>query len=378
MRSHIVLYLFVPAFWACTAPETLLQTGRYDAAIHSYARKSPKTENIQGMEEAYRLAQERDFRAVDALLAAPVPEWPEVQVYYSRIRQRQSDMLARQPIRSRDGYTPRFDWLEDIDSLELDSREKAAAQVYERALPYVEQGRNGDKFAARTAWNLLNQIQTSYFPAYRDVLPLMAEARLDGTTYVLVEYGGPWFFHRDQMERDINLDGYLNRGAWQEFHTSRAAGITYDYAAEIAFSFFNIGMENRMENTQTFQKDIEVRVEIKYDSTGAVIERTPVYEQVSGTITETRITKDASVQLYFTLRNLSNGQTVDWDNAILSTAFDQTWVSTSGDSRAFDTMPICTGIGFPSAPSDWSMVSDLAGDARRRILWLLDAYSGNR
>lgn len=349
-----------------------MQTGNYDGAIRRYSHNLNKTSRVQGLEAAVQAAQTRDRQRIDSLLALEPANWPAIHATYRSMQDRQRRLAARQPIVSADGYTPQFELVAGIDSLEETSREHAADYLYAAALPLLEAGRQGDKVAAREAFHLLEKLKKDYFSNWRDAGSLRQEARLAGTTFVLIAFDGPFLFHQDQMDRDMNLDFHLNNnGDWQEYHTQADPRVSYDYRLGLDFVQLDPGMEMRSENTHNQEKDIQVGETLKYDSSGQVIERTPIYERISGSFTETRITKEALAQIWITLTDLRSGQPLHTETVWVTEGFDQTWVSTSGDTRALDNVPMCTSVGFPSAPNDWDMIGRLADATRARLRnWL--------
>ena len=371
MTTRILLSLLLLA-GACRSPERLMQTGDYDAAIRRHSRHLNQRSRVQGLELALRAAQTRDRQRIDSLLALEPANWPVVHTVYRGIQNRQQRLAARQPIVASDGYTPQLDWVGNVDSLEKTSREHAADYLYAAALPLLEAGRQGDKIAAREAFQLFQRLSKDYFPEWRDAASLSREARQAGITHILVSVDGPFLFNRAQIERDMHLDWYLNDGGWQAYHTEADSRVVYDYQLDLEFVQLDPGMEMRSENTRSQEKDIQVGEKVERDSSGKVIDRTPIYERISGSITETRITRDAQANVWITLSDLHSGQRLKTEAVWISERFDETWVSTSGDTRALDHVPICTGIGFPSAPSDWEMISRLAASTRSRLLNWLD------
>jgi hypothetical protein len=90
-------------------------------------------------------------------------------------------------------------------------------------------------------------------------------------------------------------------------------------------------------------------------------------EKVCATVTEVRITKSASVQLFVDVTATENNTSVYQFPIQHSLIFDRSWVTITGDQRALDNVPICTGFGIQSAPSDWTMVEDLARETSIRL-----------
>lgn len=357
----------------CLSTNELMIRGQYDKAIKRYAAAPRTEENVQGLETAFQRAQERDLKLADSLrMAEDSVDWIALHACYARLQRRQTDMLARHTVRARNGYTPQFSWLGDIDSLELESRRQAADQRYSLALSLLPAARRGEKSAARWAWEQLNAIARNYFPVWKDSESLLNETRELGTEYVLVAFSGAYFFHRDQLLREARLDHCLDNTQWRTYHVGSHSDVVYDYELDIEILSFDVGPEQRTECSRTVEKDIFKEYKWVYDTAGKVVDKIPVYEKVSGTVTEVRLTKEARVRLHYRLMDVNAGRTMNSEMVALETGFDETWVSTSGDNRAVD--HVAASIGAPAAPNDWAMVADLAQVFRERTRTWLDQH----
>ena len=72
-----------------------LQKGQYDLAISKAVKKlrkdKSKGKQVKVLEEAYRIAQQRDFEAINFIKKEGSPDkWGEIHGIYSRIQRRQN------------------------------------------------------------------------------------------------------------------------------------------------------------------------------------------------------------------------------------------------------------------------------------------------
>lgn len=369
MRIRFLLFYLFSLISACSSPEDLIKAGRYDIAIRRYSQKNlDKPENVRGLEYAFKSAQNRDLELASILLTAkPDVNWPEIHGIYLRIQTRQSKMAEQMPVRDRNGYTAQFEWLANIDSLEFAAREHAADQLYEAALAQLDSARLGDRYAARTAYDQLCRLEKNYFPAWQEAAELKKEAKKLGTVFILVNLDQGLAFNSPYFMQELNLGWHLSNQHWQVFHTAQDADTNYDYVANLDVESLDVSFENRSEFTRTEEKDIETGQKLTYDSTGQVVERTPIYEKVQASITEIRITKSAYVRIRLELMDAESRLVRYWDTITADENFDKTWVTISGDRRALSSLPMET-FGIPSGPTDWDIVRLLADNARWSVL----------
>lgn len=380
--TKLFLSLLVLLLFACASPTKMLEKGQNDRAFKYYAKQvsskkvKPTTTDVQGLEQSFERANQLDLALADSLRRnGEESGWPAINALFRKIKARQATVQPLLPVRSKDGYVAQFLLLGNIDSLESDSRELAAQYLYNMAEYTLERARTENRLLARQAYAYLTDLKKNYFSDWRDIELLLGEAVELGTTHFLVQtenmavYGNQFF-------APIRSYGALaNRAVfWQTFDFQEQPGQQYDYVVSLQLNNVYVGFENRTESTTSFSKDIEVRVHVVKDSSGQVIERTPVYERIWASMTEVRITREAMASLIVRVTDLQTGGEVAWDNFQENTYFDQNWITVSGDDRAVDNKPFCTGFGFPMGPSEWSMVEDLSSTLRGRLNRFWRAY----
>ena len=183
------LLLFILA--SCASPQHLVESGNYDEAVYLAVKrlsgkKNKKEKYVLALEEAFEKATERDMRLAERLKREGRPEnWAKVNEAYRRVRSRQERVAPLLPLISKEGIRANFKFVK-VDELEYESRQKAADYYYARAQDWLEDARQGDKLAARRAYDELDKIN-QYFRDYKDKTALKQTARQLGTTHVLVK-----------------------------------------------------------------------------------------------------------------------------------------------------------------------------------------------
>lgn len=374
MRYLLCLLLLAALlFSSCAESNTrsLLKKSPYDPAISSAVwkldGKKKKTKHVKRLESAFQSAQRADLLATDSLLGLDAPDrWLYVNALHRRIQGRQAKVAPLLPLRADDGYQPDLLLVADIADRENASRRAAAAYLYDRANALLaETAVTGRKQPARDAYHTLRDLKTNYFRYWENANDLTDSAYLAGQAHILLEtdvrsgvWGSQHFWQNagPLYERQFNTE-------WLIFYQNPTARPHFDFRVKSRLTALHVGPENRWETTRTETKQIEVGHKEVRDSTGKVVERTPIYETVSATVTEIQVTKDASATLYAEVLDERTGSVLYAQYFSDTQHFSETSVHVSGDSRALSFVPMLS-IGYPSAPSDWTMESRLADGLR--------------
>jgi hypothetical protein len=379
MKKSLILFI---GFWlaACTATKPLIPANSFDdklsRSIHKVERKSVKTKDVKNLEFLFDMANTLDVLTVDSLLnLQQVALWPPINAYHRRIQERQNRIQQLGITKTKDGYRPQFAFKEDITAAENASRQKAAEYLYDKANTELSLAYSGNRLIARNAYNTLSNLKENYYPVWEASDAKMAEALEMGTSRFLVEKTGYWAFHTNEFWRGMTQFGTtLNNSTWQKIDEQPVENRRYDYLVQLQLVHLDIGNEQVWHSTNTYSKEIQVGEKVTKDTSGQVIERIPIMEKVCATVTEVRITKSASVQLFVDVTATENNTSVYQFPIQNSLIFDRSWVTITGDQRALDNVPICTGFGLQSAPSDWTMVEDLARETSIRLNQEWDWY----
>jgi hypothetical protein len=370
MRILLFCSLLCIGLLACVAPNPypLLKKSPYDSSVSHYAGKldgkKKKSKHVKGLESAFQSAQRADLLAADSLLNLDAPDrWLYLNALHRRIQDRQAKVVPLLPLRADDGYRPDLLLVTDIAERESASRRAAATYLYDRANALLaETESSGRKQPARDAYYTLRDLKDNYYRYWENANALIDSAFQAGQAHVLLESdarGSLSFWQPGTLLAPL----YFNT-EWLRFYQYPNARAEFDFRVKSRLTEMHVGPENRWETIFTETKQIEVGHKEVRDSTGNVVERTPIYETVCATVTEVHVTKSASATLYVEISDERSGRLVGSEWLSDHQNYDETFVRISGDERALTHRPFTT-IGCPSVPSDWAMedrlVSSLQG-----------------
>ncbi len=370
MKSTCFFLVILLAGAGCFSPKTYFQKGNYDKSVRLYAAQARSGQlNSDGktgkMQLAFSLAQTKDLLALADLENSASPEkWVEINEIWKRVAERQAT-VARSFSKNKDA-AENFAFIENADSLELASRERAADFFYEKGLAYLENGKLGDRMAARAAWSSFFEIEKRYFKNWKDVAEQKFLAKKFGTTHILLKLENRWIYNFEFA--DLPLENDLNT-EWTKFHDAPGGDFDIHFEAVCVPGTIFPGFENVSRNCWTESKDIEKSVVEVRDSTGKVIERKVTYEKVSAEICQFTTTKTGYANFEIQILDAKTGENVR-QNYFQETRTDcSTCTSVSGDSRATSATSTC--YFPPSACSDFWMVLQLKNQLKSRVEWEL-------
>ncbi len=395
MRSSFQLFVpfFLLAFLltACHTAQKFVESGDYDSAIDFCVQKlqgkpKKKIEYVQGLEVAFQKAQSRDLATIDQLMATDRPEnWERINQIHRIIRNRQNKIAPLLPLSDKDGYQAKFAFV-NIEKLENESCEKAAAYLYDRAQTSLSKAERGDKQAARDAYYDLVDLGNRYFHDYKDKAQMMQQARTLGTSYVLFEVKNQSdkVLPKAFAERILAIGKRDLDSEWKSYYFAAAEGIQFDYKAIFKIRQIDISPERVQERQYIDEKEIEDGYDYVLDAKGNVMKDTlgndvkvKRYARIRAFVTEVHQSKGARltgfVEVHDAYRNTLLG-TRDLGTEVL---FDHYASTFSGDQRAL-TNDSCNRIGgVPvSFPRDEDMLvqaadrlkPDLRDELRRNSL----------
>lgn len=262
---------------ACQSPRRYIERGDPDTAITIALRrlsgkKKKKTALVKDLEHAFAKAQSRDLILARNLANSGRPEeWERINRLHRQIAARQNRISPLLPLVSKDGYRAKFEFV-DIAEMENESRRQAAEYLYQRAQTLLEQGRRGDRQAARNAYEALQEIENRYFRHYKDKDDLMREARSLGITYVgfeVINQSGkilPARFNDRLLAFGTNeLDT-----EWKRFYLKPEHDLTLDYRVLFYIDHIDVSPERVRERIYTDEADVEDGWEYVLDERGNV------------------------------------------------------------------------------------------------------------
>lgn len=374
MRTIIFCSLLCIGLFACVAPNPypLLKKSPYDSSVSHYAGKldgkKKKTKHVKGLETAFQSAQRADLLAADSLLNLDAPDrWLYLNALHRRIQDRQAKVTPLLPLRADDGYQPDLLLVADIAERESASRRATATYLYDRANALLaETESTGRKQPARDAYYTLRDLKDNYYRYWENANALIDSAFQAGQAHILLESdarGSLSFWQYGAVFAPLHFNT-----EWLRFYQHPSARAKFDFRVKSRLTQRYISPESRWETSFTETKQIEVGCKEVRDSTGTVVERTPIYETVCATVTEVRVTKSASATLYVEISDERSGQLISSEWLSDYQNYDETFVRVSGDERALTHRPF-TNISSPSAPSDWAMEDRLASSLQGSLAW---------
>ena len=354
MKS-LISFLFALVFLAsCRSPQYFVQKGDYDKAIDLYSsnlryqeKDKKKEKDVNGLEFAFANAQSRDSAQLFFLNEAGLAEnWPRIHTLHRQIQTRQQKVSALTPLQARNGYSPRFTRIEAIDSLEADSRLKAAAFIYDRAqalLAITES--TGQRQPARDAFYSLKDLKANYFPYWENTNALIDSAYKAGKAHILLDlstvdgvYDGATFWEYTDLKANFI------KNDWLAFYADPAARAEFDYRAKCRLVSLDVGSESTYSSERTETKQVEDGYDEKLDSAGHVISRTVKYRTETKTITTYYSSRSAYATVLLELIDEHSGEMITSQALQGSYNFDE-------NSEIF----------APSAPTYWGMIGRVAG-----------------
>ncbi len=360
---------------ACHTAQKYLESGDYDEAITycvSKLRGKPKkkTELVQGLELAFKKAQARDLNTAERLIADGRPEnWERINVLHRQIRDRQNKIAPLLPLSSKDGYRAKFEFV-DIGKLEGQSREKAAEYLYSCAESLLQRAENGDRPAAREAYNTLKDIEARYFRNYREKDRLLQDARALGTTHISFEIRNKSdkILPRDFADRVLSISAADLNTEWKIFHINPAANQAVDYRVVFNIRQVEISPERVNERNYFDEKEIQdgfdyvldERGNVKKDTAGNDI-KTPHYVRIRANVLEVFQTKAARLTGMLEVVEASGNSRIDARDLSAEIRFENYASTFHGDKRALSEESLCRIGNRPIPfPSDENMLLQAA------------------
>jgi hypothetical protein len=347
----------------CHTAKYYVESGDYDGAIdycvdHLKGHNKKKNDLVKGLELAFQKATERDMRAADALIAEGRSDnWARVYQIHQQIHTRQDKVNPLIPLKSKDGYEAKFLFV-NIEKLEQESRTNAAEHLYQKAVTALEQGRRGDKDAARDAYNILEDLENKYFRDYKNKEAMQQEASIIGVVHVLFEVKNETnrLLPRDFNQRVLAISKRDLDSKWRSYDFEPATGVKYDYKAIFRLNNVDISPERIRERSYTDEREIQdgweyvydTRGNVKKDSSGNDIKR-PRNVLVRANVLEVFQTKAARITGQVDIFDTGKKALLDYNPLATEVLFEHYASTFAGDARALSDKSRCR-IGNRPAP----------------------------
>lgn len=306
MKRIVLFTIITVLISSCGSVNKKMQRGDYDGVIDKTVKRLIKDptnkEDIQALDRAYKLANERDLSRVKLLKTENNPNnYDEIFRRYETLKARQQRVRTVLPLQL-GGRTINYDYV-DYDAELVSAKRKAAEYYYEHGKQLLESQDKESIRAAHQELILAQQYSGDGFPGLND---LILEAREKGISRVIVEVQhtdrimvAPEF--RDEL-LTFNTSG-LNSD-WVEYHFRHVNDdIDYDYAVIVNLLDIIISPEEVKTSDQVYKKEVEDGFDYALDASGNVMKDTagndikiPRYKTLQCTLIETYQKKAATIR----------------------------------------------------------------------------------
>lgn len=375
-----LLLLFVgllPFLTGCRSVQDMVESGEYERGIAVAQRKLTGKEKkdpklVAALEQAVNRANDRDVRRAEFLKSSNGTDWTEVHAVYANIQRRQDAIRPLLPLYDRDGRKANFRFVRAED-LVVEAEDRAADQLYQEALVLMEQGRAGDKSAARTAYATFGAVER-YRPGYLDSRVLAAEAEQLGQVYVVVDVVNEShaFLPAGFEEELLRLRASDMDDQWRRYDLRPQPDRIYDYRARLVINAIDISPERVSERAYDEAAEVTDGEEYVLDDKGNVAKdslgndlKQPRRVKVQARIVEVLQQKNARVAGSMQLYDLRASRVVDEEDLVAEAIFEHYASTFVGDRRALSKQSRRRIGNRPVPfPTDEQLVLDAAGQLK--------------
>ena len=358
----------------CKSVDQLVESGNYEQAIAlaqrkvtGKDRKNPKY--VAALEEAVNRANERDMERASFLQQKNGTDWTRVHALYDNIKRRQDALRPLLPLYDKDGRKANFRFVRAEDLL-VAAEDRAAEQLYAEGVELLRAGRQGDKAAAREAYQTFESVER-YRPDHLDSRQLALEAQALGIVYVAVDVANESqsILPRGFEEELLRIQTSQMDDRWRVYDLQPAIDGNYDYRARLVIRGIDISPERLSERTYTDEKEITDGEEYVLDDKGNVAKdslgndiKRPKKVLVKAQVVEVLQTKVAIVTGSMQLYDLRLNRVVDEEELTAEAQFEHYASTFIGDRRALSPESRRRIGNRPQQfPSDEQLVLDAAG-----------------
>lgn len=274
------LTILLLATSSCKVAQKMVEKGDYDGAISMLTKKlagkkKKKAKYVQALELAFEGATERDMAQIKSLRKEGRGEnWKRIYDIQQKMKRRQRQVSPLLPLYDEDGYRADFRFVK-VDDMLNETRRKGAEFSYTKAQQLLKDARNGNKMAARKAYDELEDIK-QFYTDYRDRDNLMALARELGKINILFKMKNnssaivPRAFENEILRMTVSDMNSL----WKEYHTREKGNVDYDYEIAMRLTNIDVSPETFKEREYVDRKEIEDGFEYVLDQNGNVAKDT--------------------------------------------------------------------------------------------------------
>lgn len=362
----------------CSESKMLINNGQYDLASLAAAdrlRSNKKNEKeALRLEEAFRIAQEQDFKRIQQLRAEGNPNnLKEIYQIYEKINQRQNAVAPLLPIFLRNSFREIDVKIVDITAELANSKNQSIEFTYQTANKLLESNLKSD---VRKAFNMYNEVERMY-PNYKDAVSKKREAASKGIVNVgvVVKNTANVILPKDFDELILDFSTWGLRHQWVNFDKSYNPNLKYDYAVVMNIRGMDVSPEQlntrEFEETKTIQDGFEYVLDKKgnvmKDSLGNDV-KTPKMVTLRARVFETRQFKTAIMTGSWEVKNLNTNKTITEVPFGETVNFENYHGTFRGDKRAL-TQQSLNRIGgrVMPFPSSFQMINNVAEMAKLKL-----------
>jgi hypothetical protein len=377
--KQICAGLFILAvFFSCSSPEKLLQRGDYDGLIDKSVKKIIKDpdsqEDIELLDKAYKLANDRDMDRVKYLKLEGNPNsWDEVLLIYARLKDRQSKVRKVLPLNLH-GRTISYEFI-DYDAQMVEAKRKAAEYFYSHGKALME---NGTKDSYRQAYVELSKASDYSGGAFSDLDKMIDEAKYMGMSRVLVSVinSTPLRLPEDFMENLLAINTYGLNSEWVEYHFKPLDQETvFDYYVDINLQIIDVSPEQVDDNARQVKRKVQDGFEYVLDARGNVMKDTagndiklPKYKELSCTVIEKVQNKSVTLKGEIEVVSANPKRLISKDPISATTQFQHKSASAVGDIEALSAEDKkAVGVEEIPFPDDITMIYDTSEGLKQAI-----------
>lgn len=306
MKNILFLSLLVLVVFSCKSPSKLVEQGDYDKAIERSVKKmlkeNAKNDDKEMLDKAYKLANQRDEERIKLLKTEGKPEnWEQIYFAYSRLdsRQRQVRKVLPFEIKGKQYNYTQVDYTSSI----VEAKTKAAEYYYAHGNRLMSEGK---KVSYRRAYSDFVKAKQYRGSAYPDINGLLSEAKMLGTSHVLVEVANHSRiqFGADFYDELLSVRPSSVESSWVEYYygrTDRSQKFDYTITVELKRVIFSPETYNSKEILREkkvqdgFQYVLDDRGNVKKDSLGNDI-KLPKYKYIRCRLIEKEQLKEVTVE----------------------------------------------------------------------------------
>ena len=324
-----------------------IDSGNYDEAI-AYAVKKlrgknkKKQKHVTALETAFNRANDRDVKKINILeRKGDASSLESILSITRRIEERQYLLEPLLPVIDKEGYQAEFRFVK-TEKIEEDAENRVAALWYKEGSDLLRLAEQGDKNAARRAYNVLHKIDR-YFKNYQDVERMKARAHKIGTTHIgfRVANNAPVVLPKRFMDEVKAIGtGDLN-SFWNKFYVESGTSVPLDFEIVMKVSDVDVLPESVKEVEYIDRKEIEDGWEYVLDENGNVLKDTlgndikiPKYRFVEAFVFETFQYKEVRVNAHLEFIDLRNKNLIGQEKLGSVAIFENYAATYRGDSRA--------------------------------------------